>query len=79
MLCYAQSVRINQVKSLKESRLTIRWDGDQDPVASEDRARHKVPTIKGPSTRPIVISMIAGSYLQRRRRLTIFEPDEMKW
>ena len=60
-----------------------------------DKARHIVPTallvrvqrfrndlykaVKGPSTRPIVLSMIAGSYWRRRRRLTIFEPDEMKF
>ena len=35
--------------------------------------------VKGPSTRPIVLSMINGSYCRRRRRLTIFEPDEMKF
>ena len=60
-----------------------------------DKARHIVPTallvrvqrfrndlykaVKGPSTRPIVLSMIAGSYWRRRRRFTIFEPDEMKF
>ena len=60
-----------------------------------DKARHIVPTallvrvqrfrndlykaVKGPSTRPIVHSMIAGSYWRRRRRFTIFEPDEMKY
>ena len=59
-----------------------------------DKARHIVPTallvrvqcfrnssykaVEGPSTRPIVLSMIAGSYCRRRRRLTIFEPDKMK-
>ena len=59
------------------------------------KARHIVPTalfvrmqrlrndlykdVKGPSTRPIVLSMIAGSYWRRRRRFTIFEPDEMKY
>ena len=59
-----------------------------------DKARHIVPTallvrvqcfrkslhkaVQGPSTRPIVVSMINGSYCRRRRRLTIFEPDEMK-
>ena len=58
-----------------------------------DKARHIVPTVllvrvqcfrkslykavQGPSTRPIVLSMINGSYCRRRRRLTIFEPDEM--
>ena len=69
-----------QVQRLKESRLTIRGDGDKDPVASGglDKARHIVPTallvrvqrlrndlykaVKGPSTRPIVLSMIIGSY-----------------
>ena len=35
--------------------------------------------VEGPSTRPIVLSMITGSYCRRRRRLTIFEPDEMKF
>ena len=60
-----------------------------------DKARHIVPTallvrvqrlrndlykaVKGPSTRPIVFSMISGSYCRRRRRFTIFEPDEMKF
>ena len=60
-----------------------------------DQARHIVPTtllvrvqcfwkglckaVQGPSTRPIVLSMINGSYCRRRRRLTIFEPDEMKF
>ena len=60
-----------------------------------DKARHIVPTallvgvqrfrndlykaVKGPSTRPIVLSMIAGSYWRRRRRFTILEPDEMKF
>ena len=34
--------------------------------------------VEGPSTRPIVLSMITWSYCRRRRRLTIFEPDEMK-
>ena len=34
--------------------------------------------VEGPSTRPIFLSMITGSYCRRRRRLTIFEPDEMK-
>ena len=59
-----------------------------------DKARHIVPTdllvrvqcfrkcpykaVEGPSTRPIVLSMITGSYCSRRRRLTIFEPDEIK-
>ena len=60
-----------------------------------DKARHIIPTallvrvqrlrndlyktVKGPNTRPIVLSMIAGSYWRRRRRFTIFEPDEMKF
>ena len=35
--------------------------------------------VKGPSTRPIVLSMITGSYCRRRKRFTIFEPDEMKF
>ena len=59
------------------------------------KARHIVPTallvrvqrsrkrmykvVEGPSTRPIVPLMINGSYCRRRRRLTIFEPDEMKF
>ena len=59
------------------------------------KARHIVPTallvrvqrfrndlckaIKGPSTRPIVLSMIVGSYWRRRRHFTILEPDEMKF
>ena len=60
-----------------------------------DKARHIVPTallvrvqcfrkgsykaVEGPSTRPIVLSMITGSYCRRRRRWTIFEPDEIKF
>ena len=35
--------------------------------------------VEGPSTKPLVLSMVTGSYLQRRRRLTIYEPDEMKF
>ena len=35
--------------------------------------------VDGPSIRPIVLSMINGSYCRRRRRITIFEPDEMKF
>ena len=60
-----------------------------------DKARHIVQTallvrvqrvrndlykaVKGPSTRLIVLSMIAGSYWRHRRRFTIFEPDEMNF
>ena len=60
-----------------------------------EKARHIVPTallvrvqclrkglykaVEGPSTKPISISMINGSYCRRGRRLTIFEPDEMKF
>ena len=33
--------------------------------------------VKGPSTRPLVLSIIAGSYWLRRRRFTISKPDEM--
>ena len=58
-----------------------------------DKARHIVPTallvrvqcfkkslhkaVHGPSTRPIVLSMINGSYCRRWRRLNIFKPAEM--
>ena len=58
-------------------------------------ARHIVPTaslvrvqcfrkgmyksVEGPSTRPAVLSIIYGSHCRRRRSLTIFEPDEMKF
>ena len=35
--------------------------------------------VQGPSTRPIVLSMTNGSNCRRRRRLTIFERDEMKF
>ena len=58
-----------------------------------DKARHIVQTdmlvrvqrlrndmykaVKGPSKRPIVLSMITGSYWRRRSRFTIFEPDEI--
>ena len=77
-----------QVQRLKESRLTIRGDGDQDSVASGgglDKALHIVPTVLlvrvqrfrndlykavEPSTRPLVLSMIVGSYWRRRRRNT---------
>ena len=34
--------------------------------------------VEGPSTSPIVLSMITGSYFRRRRRLTILEPDKTK-
>ena len=60
-----------------------------------DKARHIVPTallvrvqcfrkgsykaVEGPSTRPIVLLMMTGSYYRRRKRLTIFEPDEVKF
>ena len=60
-----------------------------------DKARHIVPTallvrvqcfrkglykaVKRSSTRPIVLSMINGLYCRHRWRLTIFEPDEMKF
>ena len=59
-----------------------------------DKARHIVPTallvrvqcfrkglykaVEGPNTRLIALLMINGSYCRRLRRLTIFEPDEMK-
>ena len=59
-----------------------------------DKARHIVPTallvrvqrfrndlykaVKGPSTRPIVLSMIAGSYWRRRRRFTILETNDQQ-
>ena len=58
-----------------------------------DIARHIVPTallvrvqsfrkgsykaVEGPSTRPKVLAIITGSYCRRRRRLTIFESDEI--
>ena len=35
--------------------------------------------VEGPSTRYIFLSTINLSYCRRRRRLTIFEPDEMKY
>ena len=35
--------------------------------------------VKGPSTRPIVVSMITGSCWRRLRRFTIFDPEEMKF
>ena len=78
---------------MRESRLTITGDGDQDPVAY--KARHIVKTallvrvqclrnnlykaVEGPRTRPIVLSVIFGSYFRRRRRLTILEPDQTKF
>ena len=34
--------------------------------------------VEGPSIRPIVFSMIPGSYCQRRRRFTILVPEAMK-
>ena len=60
-----------------------------------DKARRIVPTallvrvqflkndlykvVEGPSTRPIVLSMITGSYVPCRMRLTILEHDETKF
>ena len=60
-----------------------------------DKADHIVPTallvrvqcvrkglykaVEGPSTRPIILLMITGSYCRHRRSCTIFEPDEMKF
>ena len=60
-----------------------------------DKARHKVSdtllvivqcfrkgmykAVKGPNTRPIVLSVINGSYCRCRIRLTFFEPDEMNF
>ena len=35
--------------------------------------------VEEPSTRPIILLMITGSYFRRRLRLTIFEPDETKF
>ena len=35
--------------------------------------------VQGPNTRPIVLSMVIGSYFRRRRRLTFLEPDETKF
>ena len=35
--------------------------------------------VKGPSTKPLVLLMITGSYWQRRMRFTIFAPDEIKF
>ena len=35
--------------------------------------------LEGPSTRSIVLSIITGSYLRRRRRVTILESDETKF
>ena len=77
-----------QVKRLKESRLSFRGDGDQDPVTCEDKARHIVPTalvvrvqrlrddlynaVEGPSTRPFVLSMITGSYFRRPKAFDYF-------
>ena len=34
---------------------------------------------EGPDIRPLVLLMINGSYCRRRRRLTIFESDKMKF
>ena len=58
-----------------------------------DQASHIVPTallvrmqrlrndlykaVKGPSTSPIVLSLMAGSYFRRRMRFIFFELDEM--
>ena len=35
--------------------------------------------VEGPSKRPLVLSMINGSYCRRPRRLIILDPDEMKF
>ena len=53
----------------------IRGDEDQDLVASEEVLTRPVPT----ALLVRVLSMINGSYCRRRRRLTILEPDEMKF
>ena len=63
------------------------------PLRRLDKARHIVSTallvrvqcfrkgmckaVQGPSTRPIVLSMINRSHSRRRRHFTIFEPDYM--
>ena len=43
------------------------------------KGMYKGMYVEESSTRPIVLSMINGSYCRRRRRLAIFEPDEMKF
>ena len=40
---------------------------------------HLYKAVQWPNTRPIVLSMITGSYCRRRRRFTMFEPNEMKF
>ena len=65
------------------------------PCEGLDKACHIVPNallvrvqcfrkglhkaVEGQSTRHIVLLMSKGSYCRRRRRLIIFEPDEMKF
>ena len=75
-----------------------RRSGPYHLLGGLDKARHIVPNallvrvqclrkgmykaVEWPGTRPIVLSMINGSYCYRRRHftiLTIFEPDEMKF
>ena len=55
----------------------------QGPLYSPNRLVSQSATLKGwsegPSTKPMVFSMISGSYFRRRRRLTILEPDETKF
>ena len=48
-------------------------------VRSQCLRKGMYKVVERPSTRPIVLSMINGSYCRRRRRLTIFEPDEVKF
>ena len=71
-----------------------RWSGPCLLWGGLDKSRHIVPTallvrvkclkkdlhkaVEGPSTRPMDLSMINGSYFRRGRRLTILEPDETK-
>ena len=53
------------------------------PAALLVRVQHLMKdmykVVEGRSTRPIVLSVITGSYFRRRRRFTIFEPDETKF
>ena len=83
-----------QVQEQKESRITIRGD-EVRALSPLRRLGNVVPTVllvrlqcsgkdlykavAGHNTKPIVLSMITGSYLRRRRRLTIFESDETKF
>ena len=76
----------SQSKGTKIRTLSPLWRFGQGPSYSRHRlvsqcamlSKGLYKTVEGPSTRLIILSMINGSYCRRRRRLTIFETDEMQ-